>query len=42
MHGGLELVRDGKIRVLMQPTGVGLSDSAAGYAKFEDVFEFGS
>jgi hypothetical protein len=41
MHGGLELVRDGKIRVLMQPTGVGLSDSAAGYAKFEDVFEFG-
>ena len=41
MHGGLELVRDGKIRILMQPTGVGLSDSMAGYAKFEDLFEFG-
>lgn len=41
MHGGLELVRDGKIRILMQPTGVGLNDSTAGYAKYEDLFEFG-
>ena len=41
MHGGLELVRDGKIRILMQPTGVGLSDSTAGNAKFDAPLQFG-